>query len=277
MSTGNKPKKRVETKNRAFEMLDHYLFWEWQYCYRNDLLRKMILQENIKVPGEERLVSADKFLKNIVPHWSPRVIRKHIEDGLFEAERILVDAFENRLEYRCPSSRQTVYHSLIFEVLDDENIEELSRNKGGLIPFDLSIDIDVASLELKLFYYTHVVDDPRHYEDKICDVIIELTEKKIKSFSGYRSFNKTKQDPPRAVGIFLWDYVFNHQFKRGSMSTSFEEFSRFIGKNKINKSSIPLSDESLESHYKQTHEQILTREVRPMSPPKTTKKPASPP
>lgn len=273
MSTKNEANKQIDAEEHAFELLNHYLFWEWQYCYRNDLLRKMISEKNIKVPGVERLVSADQYIKNIVTHWPPRIIERSMKDGLFDSERIILDTLNCRLKYDCPSKQRTIYHALVFEALDDENIEEISRDKGGLIPFDLSEDIDIAALELKLFYYTHVVEDRCYYEEKAWEIITELTEKKVKLFSGYKSFSKAKQDPPRAIGLFLWDYAFDRQFKRGSMSASFEMFSLFMNRKEIATDSIPLSEEILKSHYRQTHKQILTREVRPMSPPKS-KKPA---
>jgi hypothetical protein len=220
------------------QLYEHYIFWEWQYCYRNSLLRSFV-NKNPGHPDADKIASGVDSCKYFVVRFGHRLVDKSPDKALFDSKKILKNTLRGVLEYKVPETQRIYYHSLVYDILDREIVDELHQNKGGLIPFDFSAGIEVAKLELDLFYHQYIQDMPsdiierRKYDRLVEEKLNNLMAFKIKKSTELSSFDKNKQDPPRAIGLFLWDQYYKKNFERGSKSNAYKEIRSFIEENNL--------------------------------------------
>jgi len=240
-------------------LYEHYMFWEWQYCYRNGLLRRC----EFDFPGKDHIACGTNFKKYTTPHWSSRVIKKQIQDGIFDSKKILKNTLNKSLEYNRPRSHETTYHHVLYHKINDYKLGLLQYKKECSIPINFDGNIDIILNEIRLLYYQCVADSSEKNKKLFKKALENLRLSKIKNFMGMKTFREDELNQARALGLFVWDIAYDKMFQYGSREDGYKKANRIFAECQPDKES--RCHESLKVLFEVTHEQILSREVKSMS------------
>ncbi|WP_156955696.1 hypothetical protein [Solidesulfovibrio alcoholivorans] len=199
---------------RADEKLinDFYFFWKWEYTKRNERFRDTInlsieMAEELQQCQGEMVYSAGDFLCNHISLQNG-AIHKSSDD-------ILNDTMSGRLAYKYP----TPLPSEIKMKYVHENADTLEAIKAMPGMADLT-DRKIRKLGYLCLIdfarpFNDIVDDIRklhnrlEYVESVFDsrIFSNLPMSSIKEEGEFSRLPSVDRDLPRAVGVWLWDYV----------------------------------------------------------------------
>lgn len=225
---------------------DFYMFWMWQYYYRNKLLLSTI----------DHQVGKKHLRDTIPPAFCPAPIsmsqiKKHLN---VNSDILLEESIKENLVYKYPKSSIFRYECLSFPHETNDN-----NPKERHICVDFTKSIQLIKQELDIYYHA------MFYDGFGRNIIIErakkgLTERRLEQTYDLRTVKPAQANKSRSIGLWIWDYAYNDEFTRGSITRACEMFrDNYLDTGKLKK--LKYSDqESLSRLYTWTDRQIRTLE-----------------